>query len=43
MNSAFRRWPKPANGLSRIASSAGITCIYLSQKLAEIDDPAKPE
>ena len=43
MNSAFRRWPKPANGSSRIASSAGITCIYLSQKLAEIDDPAKPE
>ena len=28
-----------ANGPSRIASSAGVTCIYLSQKLAEIDDP----
>jgi hypothetical protein len=32
-----------ANGSSRIASSAGVTCIYLLQKLAEIDDPAKRE
>jgi len=37
-----RRWPKSTNGSSRIC----IICwnyLYLSQKLAEIDDPAKWE
>src|ERR1700719_889611 len=37
-----RRWPKPANGSSRIASSAGITCIC-RRNSPKIDDPTKRE